>query len=80
MKIKFRDKEIDCKNKETILEAFKREKIKTFFMCQEGYCSTCKLTLEEGQVEYIEEPIAILDKNEILPCICLPKTDIKLKE
>lgn len=47
-------------------------------MCKEGYCATCKMTLKKGEVSYIEEPIAMLDKNEILPCICIAKSDLEI--
>lgn len=79
MKIFFRNNIINSVDKKTILESIELFGLKTFSMCKEGYCATCKLTIESGEVEYINEPIAILDDKEILPCICLPKTDIVIK-
>lgn len=80
MNVTFNNKTIKSHEKETILETLERGEIKAFSMCREGYCATCKITLEEGEVEYIDTPLAILEKNEILPCICRPKTDIIIRE
>lgn len=79
MYITFKEKTIKSIKGETILETLERAEIKTFYMCKEGYCSTCKLVIEKGEVTYIDEPIAILEKNEILPCISIPKTNIIIK-
>lgn len=78
MEIIFRGKSITHSGQSTILETLEKGEMKTFSMCREGYCATCKMTLKSGEVEYIDEPIAILDDNEFLPCICRPKTDIEI--
>jgi ferredoxin len=80
MNVNFRNQTIKANETETILEALERYEIKSFSMCREGYCATCKIILEKGEVEYIDTPIAILESNEILPCICRPKTDIIIRE
>lgn len=47
--------------------------------CQQGYCGSCRTQLLEGQVEYIDEPLAFIDEGEILPCHCVALTEITLK-
>lgn len=79
MKIIFRENIIESLDNKTILESIEFFGIKPFSMCREGYCATCKLTIESGVVEYKNEPLAILEDKEILPCICIPKTDIIIK-
>jgi ferredoxin len=74
----FRDRIIVVNEKDTVLETLEKNKIKPYSMCKQGFCATCKMTLKSGSVEYIDEPIAILEDNEILPCICKPTTDIEI--
>lgn len=76
--ILFRDRIIVTDGNDTILQALEKNKIKPYSMCKEGFCATCKMVLKTGSIEYIDEPIAILEKNEILPCICKAKTDIEI--
>lgn len=79
MKIKYRDKIIESSSGKTILETIEGVGIKPFSMCRDGFCGTCKLNIVTGYVNYIKEPIAMLENNEILPCICIPKSDIEIK-
>jgi len=76
--IVFRDRIIVTDGNETILQALEKNKIKPYSMCKECYCATCKMTLKSGSVDYIDEPIAILEENEILPCISKAKTDVEI--
>ncbi len=47
--------------------------------CLGGYCGSCRTVLVDGQVEYIEEPLACISENEILPCYCKAVTPITIK-
>jgi len=77
LKIIYKEISIDYNdNQKTLLQTLEANGIKTFSMCKEGYCNTCSMQLLKGEVDYIEDPISYLEKNEILPCICKPKTDI----
>jgi ferredoxin len=78
MKIIYKEKVIEVDPKKTILENLEKAEAKPYSMCREGYCATCKMTLIEGNVEYLDDPIAILDDNEFLPCICKATSDIKI--
>lgn len=47
--------------------------------CLSGYCGSCRTVLLDGQVEYLDEPLACLSENEILPCYCKAVTDVTIK-
>jgi len=66
-------------NAHTLLESLEAQNIDVHYQCREGYCGSCRAQLLEGQVHYHEEPMAYLDDDEILPCCCIPKTDLKIK-
>lgn len=63
----------------TLLDSLESQQIDLHFQCREGYCGSCRVTLIEGDVHYREEPMAWLNEGEILPCCCIPKTDLKIK-
>jgi ferredoxin len=60
----------------TILEFYK---VPVEFQCREGFCGVCRLKLLKGNVIYVQEPLAFIQKNEILPCCCLPVGDIEIE-
>lgn len=64
---------------QTLLDSLESQHIDLHFQCREGYCGSCRVTLVEGDVHYREEPMAWLNEGEILPCCCIPKTDLKIK-
>lgn len=52
--------------------------IEPSFGCRSGICGTCQTMLEDGEVEYSEEPDAEIKPGHCLLCIGSPKSDIKL--
>jgi ferredoxin len=62
----------------TLLEALEEKKVMIFSECRNGFCGACKTQVLAGEVTYIKEPIASLNKDECLPCCCIPKTDLSL--
>lgn len=65
-------------NNRTILETLLSEKVEGVrFMCKQGYCGQCKCKIE-GKVEMREEPLVMLQKDEVLPCISYPLSDITI--
>lgn len=62
----------------SLLEILEKNKIKTKYQCRDGFCGMCKINLNYGKIFYIKKPIAFLEKKEILPCICIPVTNIKI--
>ena len=63
----------------TLLESLEAQGVQVPYQCREGYCGGCRTLLTEGEVAYLEEPLAWLNEGEILPCCCVPKTALKLK-
>jgi ferredoxin len=75
----FENNEIELNNSLTILDNLEAKKIKVPYQCREGYCGACCMKLISGDIEYLQEPMAFCDEDEILPCICKAKTDIVIK-
>ncbi|TKB50381.1 2Fe-2S iron-sulfur cluster binding domain-containing protein [Ferrimonas sediminicola] len=46
--------------------------------CRSGYCGACKTRLLDGRVRYLSTPMALVRGDEILPCCCVPETDLHL--
>ncbi|WP_373915245.1 class I ribonucleotide reductase maintenance protein YfaE [uncultured Thalassolituus sp.] len=63
----------------TLLESLESQDIHIEYQCREGYCGSCRTRLLEGEVHYIEEPMAWIDDDEILPCCCIPKSPLHLQ-
>ncbi len=63
----------------TLLESLEAQSIQIPYQCREGYCGSCRTQLIDGEVAYLEEPMAWINEGEILPCCCVPKGDIKIK-
>lgn len=62
-----------------LLESLEAQGVQLPYQCREGYCGGCRTDLIEGEVAYLQEPMAWINEGEILPCCCVPKTPIKLK-
>ena len=43
--------------------------------CRSGICQTCACPLEEGEVDYVQEPLDPPDPGTVLICCSRPKTD-----
>lgn len=74
-------KEISFKEKkQTLLECLEQANIEVHYHCRDGFCGACRVTLTNGEIHYPNgEPLAFVGENEILPCCCVPVTDISLK-
>ncbi|MCJ8294187.1 MAG: class I ribonucleotide reductase maintenance protein YfaE [Colwellia sp.] len=67
-------------NEQTLLDCLESADIEVHFHCRDGFCGACRVTLVEGEINYPQgEPLAFVGENEILPCCCIPVTDITLK-
>ncbi len=62
-----------------LLESLEAQDVQVHYECRDGYCGACRTDLIEGEVAYLQEPMAWINKGEILPCCCVPKTALKLK-
>ncbi|MGQ8363735.1 class I ribonucleotide reductase maintenance protein YfaE [Glaciecola sp. 1036] len=67
------------KNEENLLIAMEKQNIDVHFHCREGFCGACRTKLVSGEIEYIIDPLAFIDDDEVLVCCCIPKSDVELK-
>jgi uncharacterized protein len=44
--------------------------------CRTGACGSCAVRLLQGRVRYTRTPQYPIKQNEILPCVCIPETDL----
>lgn len=71
---------VTLREQETVLDALERmlgpEQLE--YQCRIGICGACRCKLVSGEVSYINEPLAYIRHDEVLPCCCVPKQDIEL--
>jgi ferredoxin len=68
----------DPKDK-TLLNNLEKNDIEVHYHCRDGFCGACRVTLTKGKISYPNgEPLAFVGENEILPCCCIPASDISL--
>ncbi|TDF41646.1 2Fe-2S ferredoxin-like protein [Alteromonadaceae bacterium M269] len=74
-------KEIAIKQEpdKTLLENLEDNKVEIHSHCREGFCGTCRTRLISGEVDYIIDPLAYIDDDEILPCCCKAVSDITIE-
>ncbi|MCV2526295.1 MAG: class I ribonucleotide reductase maintenance protein YfaE [Candidatus Lightella neohaematopini] len=65
-----------CKENFSLLYTLEINNINTQYQCKSGQCGLCKLKLLIGKVKYLKIPTIVIQKDEILPCICTPITNI----
>lgn len=66
--------------KQTLLECLESADIEVHYHCRDGFCGACRVTLLEGEINYPKgEPLAYIGDGEILPCCCIPLTNITLE-
>lgn len=58
----------------TLLEFAEANGLNPDFSCRQGVCLTCSCSLQQGEVDYIEDPSNEPDEGEVLICISQPKT------
>ena len=63
---------------ESILDLAEANGLTPDYSCRSGVCHTCKSTLEEGEVEYVQEPLDLPDEGEVLICCSKPQTNLVL--
>lgn len=64
--------------KGTLLEALEANQLEVHYHCKSGFCGACRSTLKSGSVRYLTEPLAYIRKGDILPCCCVPESDLDL--
>ncbi|MBR7059777.1 MAG: 2Fe-2S ferredoxin-like protein [Neisseriaceae bacterium] len=48
------------------------------YQCRNGYCGACRIKMLSGSVSYAKQPLAMIGKDEILPCCCQVQEPLKL--
>lgn len=79
-KITYNGKTYDNNEKLTVLDNLESYDLNIPYQCREGYCGACCMKKQSGCVEYVLEPMAFIDDDEILPCICKSVGDIDIKD
>ena len=62
-----------------LLETLEQHKYQLNYHCRAGFCGACRCKLLEGQISYLQEPLAFVRKGEFLPCCSVPVGDIKIE-
>lgn len=68
----------EFKKYKCILDCLEKNKIEIPFQCKNGFCGICKIQLKKGKIFYYNKCINCFTKDEILPCSCIPKTNITI--
>jgi ferredoxin len=67
------------KSEACLLDVLELHDVEVEYQCRSGYCGACRLKLVKGDVVYHQQPLAFINDGEILPCCCMPLTDIELE-
>lgn len=62
----------------TLLEMAEDAGLEPDFSCRSGICNTCRCTLVEGEVSYVEEPLETPPAGQVLICCARPKGRVVL--
>ncbi len=61
---------------ESILDLAEANGLSPDYSCRSGICHTCMCKLEEGEVDYVLEPLDPPDQGSVLICCSKPKTNV----
>ncbi len=61
---------------ESILDLAQANGLSPDYSCRSGICHTCMVEMEEGEVEYVLEPLDPPDEGSVLICCSQPKTNV----
>ena len=62
----------------TLLSALEENDINIASSCRTGECGDCRIRLSKGQVLPLNQSTIVLSDNEILPCCCVPVSDLEI--
>ena len=71
---------MDYEGKGTLYQFLETAGCKINGFCKAGICGNCKVKINSGKVKYLLKPDCKLNEGEILPCCCIPESDIILDE
>jgi ferredoxin-NADP reductase/MOSC domain-containing protein YiiM len=61
---------------ESILDLAEANGLSPDYSCRSGICHTCMCRLEDGEVEYVEEPLDPPEEGCVLICVSKPKKNV----
>ncbi len=61
---------------ESILDLAEANGLSPDYSCRSGICNTCRVEIEEGEVEYVLEPLDPPGEGSILICCSKPRSDV----
>ena len=61
---------------DSILDLAEANGLSPDYSCRSGICHTCLTRLEEGEVDYVLEPLDMPDEGSVLICCSRPKTNV----
>ncbi|MGL6002377.1 MAG: class I ribonucleotide reductase maintenance protein YfaE [Plesiomonas sp.] len=70
---------IEYRGQQSLLETLEQAQYHPEFQCRSGFCGACRTRLLSGHVTYQQEPLAFIAADEILPCCCIPASDIEIE-
>ncbi|MCM2680841.1 class I ribonucleotide reductase maintenance protein YfaE [Echinimonas agarilytica] len=70
----------DASQHDSLLQALEEHGVDVHYECRAGFCGSCRTSILDGSVKYSTQPIAFFRQGEILPCCCVPTSDITLDE
>jgi hypothetical protein len=62
-------------NTPNILEFAEANGLNPPYSCRQGICGTCQGKILEGEVEYLDTPVAEIEEGHALTCISVPKSE-----
>lgn len=63
----------------TLLENLESQAIKVEYHCRDGHCGACRCTLVNGQVDYVNYPMAYIRGDDVLTCCSKSNDNISLQ-
>lgn len=67
-------------SQKSLLECLEAAKVEVHYHCRDGFCGVCRVKLKKGEIDYPNgDPLAYIGENEILPCCCVPRSDLSLE-
>lgn len=79
----FRNKQYQCENRESLLDAFLRHKVSIPYSCKSGVCSTCLMRCVRGDVgDSAVKGLnkALVAQGYFLSCQCFPEEEIQVAQ
>lgn len=59
----------------TILQSIEMHNIAFNKGCNNGFCGSCRCKKIQGKISYIQQPLAMMNKDEIIPCMAISTTN-----